>query len=126
MAKVFLTLKSFAKTNFNLKKIKILESHKIPFENTDGEICLICKESFFSGVSIGSREFDKPYSRFCMQLSDSTTGGSIGMGEASFEDIIYSVLYKVFGDSLDFEFTLSQLVLLSVKRCFLWFQLFRC
>jgi hypothetical protein len=107
MAKVFLTLKSSAKTNFNLKKIKLLESHKIPFENTHGEIYLICEESYHSGVSISSREYDKPYSRFCLQLSDSTTGGSIGMGEASFEDVIYSVLYKVFGNSLDFEFTLS-------------------
>ncbi len=106
MAKVYLTLTSSAKTDFDEKKIKILETHNIPYENSNNTIFLISQECYNSGVDIKSREYDEPYSKFCMQLADSADG-SIGMGEESLEDEILEVLYNVFGNSSHFEFSLA-------------------
>lgn len=107
MAKVFLTLESRAKTDISIEKINLLETNNIPFEYDNNSVFLISQAAFRHGISVSSREYDKPYSKFCMQLSDSADGGSIGMGEGSIENEILSILYSVFGDSLEFELTLS-------------------
>ena len=106
MAKVFLTLNSRARAKNNPSTIKLLESNNIPYEKAGTIIYLISKESNKSSVDIISREYNKPYSKFCMQLSDSTPG-SIGMGEDILEKKILSILYKVFSDTLYFKLTLS-------------------
>ena len=80
MAKVFLTLNSWARAKNNPSSIKLLESNNIPYEKAGTTIYLISKESNKSSVDIISREYNKPYSKFCMQLSDSALG-SIYMGE---------------------------------------------
>lgn len=107
MARVFMTLTSRAKTRATAKSINVLESHSIPYEKIGRTIYLISERAYASQVDVSSRDYDRPYSKFCMQLSDSTAGGSIGMGEAPLDDKTMSALYKVFGDSLSFEFTLS-------------------
>jgi len=106
MAKVFLTLNSWARAKNNPSSIKLLESNNIPYEKAGTTIYLISKESNKSSVDIISREYNKPYSKFCMQLSDSVLG-SIYMGEDILEKQLLSILYKVFSDTLYFKFTLS-------------------
>lgn len=130
MAKVFLTLKSAAKTKSSTKAIKLLENHQIPFEQVGTVLYLISQEAYQSGVDIKSREYSKPYSNFCMQLSDSTTGGSIGMGEGGLQQDVINALFKVFGETLNFEFTLScnsdvenksaKIVLDKKNRCYVF------
>ena len=106
MAKVFLTLQSWAQTDISKEKIKLLEKNNIPFECDEKSIFLISQVAFNHGISVSSREYDKPYSKFCMQLSDSAEV-SIGMGEGSIKKEILSILYSVFGEKLYFELTLS-------------------
>lgn len=106
MAKVFLSLEISVKTISDEEKIIKLNSNNIPFEEDSGEIYLINKEVYNSGADLGSREYDKPYAAFCMRLADSTES-SIGMGEGSLDDEVLAVLYEVFGDTLEFQITLS-------------------
>ena len=82
MAKVFLELESSAITDLTEEKIQKLESNNIPFEKDDKSIYLISKSAYESGVSVYSREYDKNYNKFCMQIADSTEG-SIGLGEGA-------------------------------------------
>lgn len=106
MAKVFLELESSAITNLSEEKIQKLESNNIPFEKDDKSIYLISKSAYESGVSVYSREYDKNYNKFCMQIADSTEG-SIGLGEGALNNETLKVLYDIFEDSLTFELYLS-------------------
>jgi hypothetical protein len=101
MAKVFLELESSAITNLSEEKIQKLESNNIPFEKDDKSIYLISKSAYESGVSVYSREYDKNYNKFCMQIADSTEG-SIGLGEGALNNETLKVLYEIFEDSLTF------------------------
>ena len=106
MAKVFLSLEISVKSASSKDNINKLNSNNIPFEEYEGEIYLINKNVFDSGVYLGSREYDKPYAKFCMRLAD-TTDSSIYMGEGSLDEEVLAVLYEVFGDALEFQLTLS-------------------
>ena len=106
MAKVFLSLEISVKSASSKDNINKLNSNNIPFEEYEGEIYLINKNVFDSGVDLGSREYDKPYAKFCMRLAD-TTDSSIYMGEGSLDEEVLAVLYEVFGDALEFQLTLS-------------------
>ena len=106
MAKVFLSLEISVKSASSKDNINKLNSNNIPFEEYEGEIYLINKNVFDSGVDLRSREYDKPYAKFCMRLAD-TTDSSIYMGEGSLDEEVLAVLYEVFGDTLEFQLTLS-------------------
>ena len=106
MAKVFLSLEISVKSASSKDNINKLNSNNIPFEEYEGEIYLINKNVFDSGVDLGSREYDKPYAKFCMRLAD-TTDSSISMGEGSLDEEVLAVLFEVFGDTLEFRLTLS-------------------
>ena len=106
MAKVFLSLEISVKSASSQDNINKLNSNNIPFEEYEGEIYLINKNVFDSGVDLRSREYDKPYAKFCMRLAD-TTDCSIYMGEGSLDEEVLAVLYEVFGDALEFQLTLS-------------------
>jgi hypothetical protein len=106
MAKVFLSLEISVKSASSKDNINKLNSNNIPFEEYEGEIYLINKNVFDSGVDLRSREYDKPYAKFCMRLAD-TTDCSIYMGEGSLDEEVLAVLYEVFGDALEFQLTLS-------------------
>ena len=106
MAKVLLSLEISVKSASSKDNINKLNSNNIPFEEYEGEIYLINKNVFDSGVNLGSREYDKPYAKFCMRLAD-TTDSSIYMGEGSLDEEVLAVLYEVFGDTLEFQLTLS-------------------
>jgi hypothetical protein len=101
MAKVFLTINSFNTAPYNEGNVQILNSHNIPFEIHDEEIHLISKFS----VSVRSREYDLVYSKFCMQIADSSDA-PIGLGEGALEEDKLPILISVFGDRLDFEIEL--------------------
>ena len=107
MAQVALGFRSFAKTDFAEEISTTLTSHDIPFEIVDGVIFLISKRAYDSRLHLRSRTYDHPYSEFCMRLSDSTEGGSIGMGEGGLPEGIATVIHQVFGDDVLFELTLS-------------------
>ena len=98
MAKVFLTINSFNTAPYNEGNVQVLNSHNIPFEIHDEEIHLISK----SQVSVRSREYDLVYSKFCMQIADSS-GASIGLGEGPLEEDKLSLLISVFGECLEFD-----------------------
>ena len=102
MAKVFLSIECLNSTDFSDEKAKKLELNNIPFESDNEKIYLISKSEVF----VKSREYDKPYSRFCMQVADSTNS-SIYMGEGSLEDEILKILVNVFGDPVEFNISLS-------------------
>ena len=68
MAKVFLSITSYNSVTYSDEKVEFLNSHNVPFEINDGEIYLISK----SEVSVKSREYDEVYSKFCMQIADSS------------------------------------------------------
>ena len=106
MAKVFLSLEISVKSASSKDNINKLNSNNIPFEEYEGEIYLINKNVFDSGVDLRSREYDKPYAKFCMRLAD-TADSSIYMGEGSLDEEVLAVLYEVFGDTLEFRLTLS-------------------
>lgn len=102
MAKVFLSIECLNSTDFSDEKAKKLELNNIPFESDNEKIYLISKSEVF----VKSREYDKPYSRFCMQVADSTNS-SIYMGEGSLKDEILEILVNVFGDPVEFNISLS-------------------
>ena len=102
MAKVFLSIECLNSTDFSDEKVKKLEVNNIPFESDNEKIYLISKSEVF----VKSREYDKPYSRFCMQIADSTNS-SIYMGEGSLEDEKLKILISVFGDPVEFNISLS-------------------
>ena len=106
MAKVLLSLEISVKSASSKDNINKLNSNNIPFEEYEGEIYLINKNVFDSGVDLRSREYDKPYAKFCMRLAD-TADSSIYMGEGSLDEEVLAVLYEVFEDTLEFRLTLS-------------------
>ena len=103
MAKVSLSIKSLNSSDFNEDKVQKLESHDIPFEINDEKIYLISKGT----VDVQSRTYNKPYSKFCMQIADSAKEASIGMGEGELDGEKLAILFQVFGWDLEFEIELS-------------------
>jgi hypothetical protein len=103
MAKVSLSIKSLNSSDFNEDKVQKLESHDIPFEINDEKIYLISKGTVF----VQSRTYNKPYSKFCMQIADSAKEASIGMGEGELDGEKLVILFQVFGWDLEFEIELS-------------------
>ena len=103
MAKVSLSIKSLNSTDFNEDKVQKLESNDIPFEINDEKIYLISKGT----VDVQSRTYNKPYSKFCMQIADSAKEASISMGEGGLDGEKLAILFQVFGWDLEFEIELS-------------------
>ena len=103
MAKVSLSIKSLNSTDFNEDKVQKLESDDIPFEINDEKIHLISKGT----VYVQSRTYNKPYSKFCMQIADSAKEASISMGEGGLDGEKLAILFQVFGWDLEFEIELS-------------------
>ncbi len=103
MAKVSLSIKSLNSTDFNEDKVQKLESNDIPFEINDEKIYLISKGT----VDVQSRTYNKPYSKFCMQIVDSAKEASISMGEGGLDGEKLAILFQVFGWDLEFEIELS-------------------
>ena len=103
MAKVSLSIKSLNSTDFNEYKVQKLESNNIPFEINDEKIYLISKGT----VDVQSRTYNKPYSKFCMQIADSAKEASISMGEGGLDGEKLAILFQVFGWDLEFEIELS-------------------
>ena len=103
MAKVSLSIKSLNSTDFNEDKVQKLESNDIPFEINDEKIHLISKGT----VYVQSRTYNKPYSKFCMQIADSAKEASISMGEGGLDGEKLAILFQVFGWDLEFEIELS-------------------
>ena len=103
MAKVSLSIKSLNSTDFKEDKVQKLESNDIPFEINDGKIYLISRGT----VDVQSRTYNKPYSKFCMQIADSAKEASIGMGEGELDGEKLAILFQVFGWDLEFEIELS-------------------
>ena len=103
MAKVSLSIKSLHSTDFNEDKVQKLESNDIPFEINDEKIYLISKGT----VDVQSRTYNKPYSKFCMQIADSAKDASISMGEGGLDGEKLAILFQVFGWDLEFEIELS-------------------
>jgi len=103
MAKVSLSIKSLNSTDFNEDKVQKLESNDIPFEINDEKIYLISKGT----VYVQSRTYNKPYSKFCMQIADSAKEASISMGEGGLDGEKLAILFQVFGWDLEFEIELS-------------------
>lgn len=101
MAKVFLTIKSYANVAFNEEKVELLKLHNIPYEIHDEKIYLISK----TAVSARSREYDEVYSKFCMQIADSSDA-PIYLGEGALEEDKLPVLINVFGNHLEFDIEL--------------------
>jgi hypothetical protein len=101
MAKVFLSIKSWNSASYSEEKVELLNSHIVPFEINDGKIYLISK----SEVSVRSREYDEVYSRFCMQIADSSDA-PIYLGEGALEEDKLPVLISVFGNRLEFDIEL--------------------
>ena len=98
MAKVLLSITSYNSVTYSEEKVEFLNSHNVPFEINDGEIYLISK----SQVSVQSREYDEVYSKFCMQIADSS-GAPISLGEGALEEDKLPILISVFGDWLEFD-----------------------
>ena len=103
MAKVSLSIKSLNSSDFNEDKVQKLESNDIPFEINDEKIYLISKGT----VDVQSRTYNKPYSKFCMQIADSAKEASISMGEGGLDGEKLAILFQVFGWDLEFEIELS-------------------
>ena len=101
MAKVFLSITSYNSVTYSDEKVEFLNSHNVPFEINDGEIYLISK----SEVSVKSREYDEVYSKFCMQIADSSDA-PISLGEGALEQDKLPVLSSVFGNHLKFDISL--------------------
>ncbi len=101
MAKVFLIIKSNNSVTYSQEKVELLNSHSVPFEINDGKIYLISK----SQVSVESREYDNVYSKFCMQIADSSDA-AISLGEGALEADKLLVLISVFGNRLEFDIEL--------------------
>ena len=78
-----------------------MNSHSVPFEINDGKIYLISK----SQISVKSREYDQVYSKFCMQIADSSDA-PISLGEGALEEDKLPVLISVFGNHLKFDISL--------------------
>ena len=98
MAKVFLSITSHNSVTYSEDKVDFLNSHSVPFEINDNKIYLISK----SEVSVKSREYDKIYSKFCMQIADSS-GAPISLGEGALEEDKLPVLISIFGNHLEFD-----------------------
>jgi hypothetical protein len=101
MAKVLLLITSYNSVTYSEEKVELLHSYSVPFEIKDGEIYLISK----SQVSVESREYDKVYSKFCMQIADSSNA-PISLGEGALEEDKLPVLISVFGNHLRFNIEL--------------------
>jgi len=97
MAKVFLSITSYNSVTYSKEKVKFLNYHSVPFEINDNKIYLISK----SEVSVRSREYDEVYSKFCMQIADSSDA-PISLGEGALEEDKLPVLINVFGNHLEF------------------------
>ena len=97
MAKVFLSITSYNSVTYSKEKVEFLNSHSVPFEINDNKIYLISK----SRVSVRSREYDEVYSKFCMQIADSSDA-PISLGEGALEEDKLPVLINVFGNHLEF------------------------
>ena len=102
MAKVFLTIDSFNTAPYNEENVRVLNNHNIPFETHDHEIHLISK----TDVLVKSREYDQVYSKFCMQIADSSDA-PIRLGEGALEKDKLPILISVFGSPLEFEIDLT-------------------
>jgi hypothetical protein len=98
MAKVLLSITSYNSVTYSEEKVEFLNSHNVPFEINDGDIYLISK----SQVSVKSREYDKVYSKFCMQIADSS-GAPISLGEGALEEDKLPILISIFGNHLEFD-----------------------
>jgi hypothetical protein len=101
MAKVFGTIDSYNSVTYSEEKVEFLNSHSVPFEINDNKIYLISK----SAVSVRSREYDEVYSKFCMQIADSSDA-PISLGEGALEEDKLPVLINVFGNHLEFYISL--------------------
>ena len=101
MAKVFLLITSYNSVSYSEDKVELLNFHSIPFEINDNKIYLISK----SAVSVKSREYDEVYSKFCMQIADSSDA-PISLGEGALEEDKLPVLINVFGNHLEFDIEL--------------------
>jgi hypothetical protein len=97
MATVFLKIKSNNSVIYGEEKVEFSNSHSVPFEINDGKIYLISK----SQISVKSREYDQVYSKFCMQIADSSDA-PISLGEGALEEDKLPVLISVFGNHLKF------------------------
>jgi hypothetical protein len=101
MAKVFLSITSYNSVTYSEEKVEFLNSHSVPLEINDGKIYLISK----SQVSVKSREYNEVYSKFCMQIADSSNA-PIYLGEGALEEDKLPVLISIFGNRLEFDIEL--------------------
>jgi hypothetical protein len=98
MVKVLLSITSYNSVTYSEEKVEFLNSHNVPFEINDGDIYMISK----SQVSVKSREYDKVYSKFCMQIADSS-GAPISLGEGALEEDKLPLLISIFGNHWEFD-----------------------
>ena len=107
MAKVFLSFNSSAKADFSQEAVDKLNSNNIPFEVSENKIYLINKEAYATGLVLetGKNKYE-PHEIFCMSIADSTES-SITMDIGLIDKSLFSVLYEIFGYTLNFEMTLD-------------------
>ena len=107
MAKVFLSFSCYARVDYSDAAVDKLNSNNIPFEVSENEIYLINKQSYDSDILIESGKNNyEPYETFCMSIAESTES-SITMGRGGIDKSLFSVLYEVFDDTLEFQMTLD-------------------
>ena len=102
MAKVWNTVYASGSIDYTKSSEDLLTKNEIPFSISENKIHFISDKY---SVSVASREYDEPYSLFCMQLCD-TVEGNIGMGTAPLSDEIINVIGEVF-DEVDLTVTME-------------------
>jgi hypothetical protein len=117
MAKVWASVYPTGTSEYTKSKEELLQKHEIPFVVSDDTIHFITDEY---SVDVASREYNKPYSLFCMRLCDSSDGG-IGMGEGSLEKEEIDAIGEVFGEDADLAVTFSVGSAYGDEEVSIWF-----